>query len=102
MILNYTTLFSVPYKRPPLPMSIQALMTGISTAMSLSSTAIVRPFGPIVLQRPDSPMPVSPLPSGKNKRKMFAISDYDPNVHVNAPIRPNHIARPYNGLNSMV
>jgi hypothetical protein len=80
-------------------MSIQSLMSGFSTALSLPSTAVVRPFGSTELQRPDTPMPVSPLPSGNNKRKMFAISDYDPDVHVNAPIRPNYVSRPYNGWN---
>ena len=81
-------------------MSIQALMSEFNMALSLpSSTAVVRPFGLTEFQRPDTPMPVSPLPSSDKKRKMFAISDYDSNMHPNAPIRPNFIARPFNGWN---
>jgi hypothetical protein len=81
-------------------MSIQALMSEFNTTLSLTNrAAVVRPFGLTEFHRPDTPMPVSPLPSNDNKRKMFAISDYDSNLHPNAPIRLNFISRPFNGWN---
>ena len=71
-------------------------MSELNIAVLLPSTsAVIRPFGQIDIQRPimtDAVTPTTPEPSVDCKRK------YDWSEHQNAPIRQNKIARPFAGF----